>query len=48
MQTDGAIYDAFTRGEFIEKDQEVVVVGEEGTSLKVKITDTPTSDNPQA
>ncbi len=38
---DGTIYDAFTRGDFIEKDQEVIVVGEEGTSLKVKIADSP-------
>lgn len=30
------LYDATTRGGFIEKDQEVVVISQEGTSLKVK------------
>jgi len=33
---DGEVYDAFTRGEYIEKDAPVIVVDEEGTSLKVK------------
>jgi len=30
------VYDAFTRGEYIEKDSKIIVVDEEGTSLKVK------------
>ena len=33
---DGELKDAFTRGEFIEKDKRVEVIDESGTSLKVK------------
>jgi membrane-bound serine protease (ClpP class) len=33
---DGQLYDAFTRGEYIDKDQQIEVVDEETTSLKVK------------
>jgi membrane-bound serine protease (ClpP class) len=33
---EGEVYDAFTRGEYIEKDAPIIVVDEEGTSLKVK------------
>lgn len=33
---DGNIFDASTRGDYIEKDTAIEVVGEEGTSLKVK------------
>ncbi len=33
---DGDIYDAFTRGNWIDKDTKVVVISDEGTSLKVK------------
>lgn len=33
------VYDAYTRGEFIEKGQSVEVVSDEGTSLKVKLSD---------
>jgi membrane-bound serine protease (ClpP class) len=33
---DGELKDAFTRGEFIEKDRKVEVIDESGTSLKVK------------
>ena len=33
---DGEIYDAYTRGNYIEKDAEVEVISDEGTSLKVK------------
>lgn len=33
---DGELYDAFTRGNYIEKDTEVEVISDEGTSLKVK------------
>jgi len=33
---DGELKDAFTRGEFIEKDKNVEVIDESGTSLKVK------------
>lgn len=34
---DGEMFDAYTRGEYIEKGQKVIVISEEGTSLKVKI-----------
>lgn len=34
---DGKIYDAYTRGDYIDKGQIVEVISEEGTSLKVKI-----------
>lgn len=33
---EGEIYDAYTRGEYIDKSSEVVVIDESGTSLKVK------------
>ncbi len=33
---DGEMYDAYTRGEYIEKAQQVIVISQEGTSLKVK------------
>lgn len=33
---DGELKDAFTRGEFIEKDKEIEVIDESGTSLRVK------------
>lgn len=33
---DGQIYDAYTRGDFIDKDIDVEVVNDEGTSLQVK------------
>lgn len=36
---DGDIYDAYTRGGYIEKGQQVIVISQEGTSLKVKIND---------
>jgi membrane-bound serine protease (ClpP class) len=35
---DDIIYDAYTRGEFVDKGQIVEVVGDEGTTLKVKST----------
>ncbi|MEX1239787.1 MAG: NfeD family protein [Cyclobacteriaceae bacterium] len=34
---DGKMYDAYTRGDYIEKGQTVEVISEEGPSLKVKI-----------
>ncbi len=36
VMIDGNIYDAFTRGNYIEKDVEIEVIADEGTSLKVK------------
>lgn len=36
IEIEGVIYDAFTRGNFIEKGVEVEVISDEGTSLKVK------------
>ena len=35
---DEILYDAYTRGDFIEKGQEIEVVSDEGTSLKVKVS----------
>jgi membrane-bound serine protease (ClpP class) len=34
---DGQIYDAFTKGGYIEKDSAIEVISEEGSTLKVKI-----------
>lgn len=36
IEIDGEIYDAFTRGNFIDEGVDIVVVSDEGTSLKVK------------
>lgn len=36
IMLDGDIYDAFTRGEYIDQGEEVEVISNEGTSLKVK------------
>ncbi|MBX2841221.1 MAG: nodulation protein NfeD [Flammeovirgaceae bacterium] len=36
IMIDGKIYDASTRGDYIEKGEEIVVISDEGTSLKVK------------
>jgi membrane-bound serine protease (ClpP class) len=36
IMIDNVLYDAYTRGEYIEKDTTVVVVSDEGTSLQVK------------
>ncbi len=36
VMIDGEIYDAYTRGDYIEKDTKVKVVEESGTSLKVR------------
>ncbi len=33
---DGEVYDAFTRGDFIEKDETIEVIGTEGVTLRVK------------
>jgi membrane-bound serine protease (ClpP class) len=35
---DGEVYDATTRGEYIEKGQAIEVIGEDTTSLRVKLT----------
>lgn len=37
VMIDDKLYDAYTRGDFIEKGQIVEIISEEGTSLKVKI-----------
>ena len=39
IMIDGELKDAFTRGEFIEKDKKVEVIDESGTSLKVRQID---------
>jgi len=36
VEIEGTIYDAYTRGNFIEEGKEVEVISDEGTSLKVK------------
>ena len=36
VMIDGKIYDAFTRGEYIEKDEKIEVIGGEGSTLRVK------------
>jgi membrane-bound serine protease (ClpP class) len=33
---EGQVYDAFTRGDFIEKDETIEVIGTEGVTLRVK------------
>jgi membrane-bound serine protease (ClpP class) len=34
---DGKLYDAYTRGDFIEKGQPIEVISDEGSALKVKL-----------
>ncbi|MTI20572.1 nodulation protein NfeD [Fulvivirga sp. RKSG066] len=34
---EGELYDAYTRGDYIDREQKIVVLSDEGTSLKVKI-----------
>lgn len=36
VEIDGEIYDAYSRGDFIEQGEKIVVISTEGTSLKVK------------
>ncbi len=36
VMIDGKIYDAFTRGEYIEKDEKIEVIGGEGSTLRVR------------
>ena len=36
VMIDGNIYDAYTRGEYLKKDEKIIVISEEGTSLKVR------------
>jgi len=36
VEIDGEIYDAYSRGEFVEQGETIVVISTEGTSLKVK------------
>ena len=36
VEIDGEIYDAYSRGEFLDQGEEIVVISTEGTSLKVK------------
>jgi membrane-bound serine protease (ClpP class) len=33
---EGEVYDAFTRGEYIEKGEQVEIIGTEGVTLRVK------------
>jgi membrane-bound serine protease (ClpP class) len=41
VMIDGNVYDAYTRGEFIEKGKTIEVISEEGVGLKVKIAEEP-------
>ncbi|WP_439474604.1 NfeD family protein [Algoriphagus formosus] len=36
VEIDGEIFDAYSRGEFIDQGEEIIVISTEGTSLKVK------------
>ena len=36
VEIGGEVYDAYSRGEFIEKGESIVVISTEGTSIKVK------------
>ena len=36
VEIDGDIYDAYTRGEYVEKGDKITVISQEGTSLKVR------------
>ena len=36
VEIDGEIYDAYTRGEYVEKGKKITVISQEGTSLKVR------------
>jgi membrane-bound serine protease (ClpP class) len=36
VKIDGEIYDAYTRGEYLDKGEKIEVISAEGTSLKVK------------
>jgi membrane-bound serine protease (ClpP class) len=33
---DDTVYDAYTRGEYLEKGEKIIVIASEGTSLKVQ------------
>ncbi len=39
VMINGIIYDAYTRGEYIKKDEKVIVISEEGTTLKVRLSE---------
>jgi len=36
VEIDGEIFDAYSRGDFIDQDEKIIVISTEGTSLKVK------------
>lgn len=42
---DNEIYDAYTRGEYIQKDEPIVVINQESSTLQVKPLETEGSDN---
>ncbi len=39
VEIEGELYDAYTRGEYLEEGTEIIVIEESGTSLRVKKTD---------
>jgi membrane-bound serine protease (ClpP class) len=36
VEIEGEIYDAYSRGEFVEQGEKITVISTEGTSLRVK------------
>jgi membrane-bound serine protease (ClpP class) len=36
VEIDGEIFDAYSRGEFMDQGEKIIVISTEGTSLKVK------------
>jgi membrane-bound serine protease (ClpP class) len=36
IEIEGEIFDAYSRGEFIDQGEKIIVISTEGTSLKVK------------
>jgi membrane-bound serine protease (ClpP class) len=38
VEIEGEIYDAYTRGEYVEKGEKITVISQEGTSLRVRTT----------
>ncbi|SDJ86554.1 membrane-bound serine protease (ClpP class) [Catalinimonas alkaloidigena] len=44
IRIDGNLYDAYTRGEYIDRDQPIVVISDEGTSLRVRMAAAPPAE----
>jgi len=37
IEIEGEVYDAYTRGEYVEAGERVVVISQEGSTLKVRV-----------